>query len=182
MRKARYQVMSQRYDSEEPTPIGPCFATYDEAADYCINEAMPYVKEFGERFADNAPVWIVPGEDVRLDFSGSVLDRDTAQAEIGDRLTVTLTVIRKVYPVRPRVGYASTRECEYRCSFAVPKTVDDAVRIDNMMELLRLYADDDLDVITDIAKVQAWLSAQGYGLGNVIIKNVGGLFESTCNQ
>ena len=77
--------MSQRYDSEEPTPIGPCFATYDEAADYCINEAMPYVKEFGERFADNAPVWIVPGEDVRLDFSGSVLDRDTAQALFLDR-------------------------------------------------------------------------------------------------
>jgi len=77
--------MSQRYDSEEPTPIGPCFATYDEAADYCINEAMPYVKEFGERFADNAPVWVVPGEDVRLDYSGSVLDRDTAQALFLDR-------------------------------------------------------------------------------------------------
>jgi hypothetical protein len=69
MRKSRYCVMAERLinnDDSDTTPvrIGPTCATYEEAADYCINEAMPYVKSHpSDQFSADAAVWVIAVED-----------------------------------------------------------------------------------------------------------------------
>ena len=97
------------------------------------------------------------------------------QAEIGDKLAITLTVVRKVYPAQP-AGYKQFEESMGDVDFPRVDTADDADRISNVVGLLNQYVNDELNVLADILKVQTWLSASGYSLGNVIIKNVSRLY------